>query len=66
MLIFWIQFHVIRREGIKGLLKVVQIVVLPNFFYQHVILDLNIPPNLMCEYLVHQPLICGAYVLEFK
>ena len=27
---------------------------------------MNIPLNLMCEHLVHQPLIRGAWVLEFE
>ena len=42
-------------------------VILPNAFYQHVVyVDLNIPPNLMCEHLVYQPLIRGLCVLESK
>ena len=40
-------------------------VVLPYAFYQHVVhINLHIPPNLMCEHFVHQPLICDSYVLE--
>ena len=42
-------------------------VILLNAFYQHVIyVDLNVPPNLMCEHLVHQLLIRGTCVLEFE
>ena len=42
-------------------------VVLLNTFYQHVIyVDLNVPPNLMCEHLVHQLLIRGTCILEFE
>ena len=34
-------------------------------FYQYIVyVDLNVPPNLMCKHLVHQPLIRGAHVLE--
>ena len=36
-------------------------------FYQHIIyVDLNVPPNLMCEHLVHQPLIRNTRILESK
>ena len=42
-------------------------VILPNAFYQYVIyVDLNVPPNLMCEHLVHQPLIRSTRVLKSK
>ena len=42
-------------------------VVLPSAFYQHVVIvDLDIPSYLMCEHLIHEPLICHAYVLEAK
>ena len=52
-------------KGIESLLEVIQMVILPNAFYQHIIyVDLNIPLNLMCKHLVHQPLICGVCVLE--
>ena len=40
-------------------------VIPPSAFYQHVIdVDLNIPLNLVCEHLVHEPLICRTCVLE--
>ena len=40
-------------------------VILPYAFYQHVIhINLHIPPNLMCEHFVHQPLIRSTRVLE--
>ena len=40
---------------------------LPSVFYQHVInIDLDISPNLLCEHLVHEPLICCACVFEAK
>ena len=36
-------------------------------FYEHVVhVDLNVPPNLMCDHLVHQPLIRGTRILEFE
>ena len=36
-------------------------------FYEHVVhVDLNVPPNLMCDHLVHQPLIHGTRILEFE
>ena len=42
-------------------------VILLNAFYQYVIyVDLNVPPNLMCEHLVHQPLIRSTHVLKSK
>ena len=42
-------------------------VVFLSAFYQYVFhVDLNVPPNLMFEHIVHHPLICGACVLEFK
>ena len=42
-------------------------VISSNAFFQHVVyVDLDVPPNLMCEHLVHQPLIHGAHVLEFE
>ena len=42
-------------------------VILPSAFYQHVIdVDLDIPPDLVREHLVHEPLIRRAYVLEAK
>ena len=35
-------------------LKVVQMVILQNALYQHVIhVDLNVPPDLSCEHFVH-------------
>ena len=62
-----IQLHVIRTNGIEGFLEVIQIVIPPNAFYQHVVnVDLNVSPNLMCEHLVHQPLIRGPCVFEFE
>ena len=40
-------------------------VILLNSFYQHVVhVDLNVSSNLMCEHLVHHPLIRGSCVLE--
>ena len=40
-------------------------VILLNAFYQHVVhVDLNVSSNLMCEHLVHHPLIRGSCVLE--
>ena len=61
----WVQFHVIRLEGVKGLLKIVQVVILPYTLYQHVIhVNFHIPPNMMCEHFVHQPLIRSTCVLE--
>ena len=40
-------------------------VILPSAFYQHVIdVDLNIPLNLVCEHLVHEPLICRTCILK--
>ena len=40
-------------------------IVLLLTFYQHVInIDLDISSNLMCEHLVHEPLICRTCVLE--
>ena len=40
-------------------------VILSNTFYQHVVyINLNVPPNLICEHLIHQPLICGSRILE--
>ena len=60
-----IQLHVIRTKGIEGFLEVIQMIILLNAFYQHVIyIDLNIPPNLMYKHLVHQPLIRGTRVLK--
>ena len=42
-------------------------VVLPTVFYQHVVnVDLNIRFDLVCEHLVHEPLIRCACVLEAK
>ena len=42
-------------------------VILSNTFYQHVVyINLNVPPNLMCKHLIHQPLICGPRILESK
>ena len=38
---------------------------LPSAFQQHVInVDLDISPNLLCEHLVHEPLIHHAHILE--
>ena len=40
-------------------------IILPSAFYQHVInVDLDIPSNLVCKHLVHEPLICCARVLK--
>lgn len=64
-ILVWIQFHVIRSKGVKGLLEVTQVVTLPCAFYQHVIhINLHIPPNLMCEHFIHQSLVCGSHVLK--
>ena len=54
-------------KGIESFLEVIQMVILPNAFYQHVIhVDLNVSLDLMREHLVHQPLIRGPCVLEFE
>ena len=40
---------------------------LPSALYQHVVnIDPDISPNLLCEYLVHEPLICCTRVFEAK
>ena len=40
-------------------------IILPSAFYQHVVdVDLDISSNLMCEHLVHEPLICRARILK--
>ena len=60
-----IELYVIRAEGIESLLEVIQMVVFPSTFHQHVVyVDLDVPPNLMCKHFVYQPLICRVYVLE--
>ena len=60
-----IEFHVVGAKGVKYFLKVLQMVVLPTAFYQHVVdVDLNIPPDLVREHLLHEPLIRRAYVLK--
>ena len=42
-------------------------VLLPSTLHQHVVnVDLNIPPNLVREHFVHEPLICHACILEAK
>ena len=42
-------------------------IVFPSALYQHVInVDLDISPNLLCEHLVHEPLICRACIFEAK
>ena len=42
-------------------------VLLPSTLHQHVVdVDLNIPPNLVREHFVHEPLICRACILEAK
>ena len=66
-LFVWIQFYVVRPEGVEGLSEVAQVVVLSYTFYQHIIhINLHISSNLMRERPIHQPLVCGALVLEFK
>ena len=40
-------------------------IVLLSTFYQHdVNVDLDVSSNLMCEHLVHEPLICHAHIPE--
>ena len=40
-------------------------IILLQALYQFVVhLNLHIPPNLICEYFVHQSLICGTCVLK--
>ena len=40
-------------------------VILRSAFYQHFVdVDLDIPPDLVCEHLVHEPLIRRACVLK--
>ena len=40
-------------------------IVLPLAFYQHVVnVDLDISFNLMCEYLVHEPLVCCTHIIK--
>ena len=42
-------------------------IVFPSALYQHVInVDLDISPNLLCEHLVYEPLICRACIFEAK
>ena len=40
---------------------------LPLTFYQHVVnIELDISPNLLCEHLVHEPLVRRACIFKAK
>ena len=42
-------------------------IALSSVFYQHVVdVDLDIPPDLTCKHLVHEPLVCCAGVFKAK
>ena len=62
-----IKLHIVKAKGVEGFPEIIQMIVLPSTFYQHVVnVDLDISSNLMCKHLVHEPLICRARVFKAK
>ena len=60
-----IKLHVVRPESVEGLPEVVQMVVLPSTFYQHVIyVNLDVSSDLMHKHFIHEPLIRCACILK--
>ena len=64
---FWVKAHVLFAELSKDLFQVCHVLGYALRLENHVIdIDLNVSSDLMLENLVHQSLVCSAYIFKAK